>query len=436
MMSAEITRCVSMPRRARPGRQLEVPLPGQAASAVLCLRVPWVAVTGSQARPVVMTACNCRKIAAAMTVWAGLARACSAPCWSGTGTGRCRPGWRAGLPRPRARRQPQPGSSLAGQPGPAGERAGQFLPRRQTRVLHQRPSGREPLRVTGPGHDRRRAHSGQAGDRGGQRSQASWSTTPVIRCSASASRALVSSQSSSSNCTRSSTPGRCAVTPAGSPRAANSPRTIRKQGFCLPPRVISRRTACPDLAAPSPGPGEVPAVPPGDHQKPRDPGSRPERLPSGVQRGRPRALQQSHSLGLDQSQVRLATAIARHTVLVMADHLRRHRRPAPPAHQHPGATTSPARPAAPSRPGHDCADRPGNRTAAHPARPARPGRVLAGLETTPPGTRPLVPPSHTTRPRRRNRPGQLANRGCPTWGGGGYRGRAACTPTIAARSQG
>jgi hypothetical protein len=172
MMSAEITRCVSMPRRARPGRQLEVPLPGQAASAVLCLRVPWVAVTGSQARPVVMTACNCRKIAAAMTVWAGLARACSAPCWSGTGTGRCRPGWRAGLPRPRARRQPQPGSSLAGQPGPAGERAGQFLPRRQTRVLHQRPSGREPLRVTGPGHDRRRAHSGQAGDRGGQRSQA------------------------------------------------------------------------------------------------------------------------------------------------------------------------------------------------------------------------------------------------------------------------
>ena len=42
-------------------------------------RVPWVAVTGSQACPVVMTACNCRKIAAAMTVcaWVGVSLFCS-----------------------------------------------------------------------------------------------------------------------------------------------------------------------------------------------------------------------------------------------------------------------------------------------------------------------------------------------------------------------
>jgi hypothetical protein len=57
-----------MPRGARPGRQLESADRAQAASAALARRVPWVAVTGSQAWPVVMTACSCRKIAAAMTV--------------------------------------------------------------------------------------------------------------------------------------------------------------------------------------------------------------------------------------------------------------------------------------------------------------------------------------------------------------------------------
>src|SRR6516225_12032593 len=64
---------VSMPRGARPGRQLECHGPGQAARAVACRLVPWAAVTGSQAWPVVMT-CSCRKIAAAMTVcaWVGV----------------------------------------------------------------------------------------------------------------------------------------------------------------------------------------------------------------------------------------------------------------------------------------------------------------------------------------------------------------------------
>jgi hypothetical protein len=79
MMSAEITD-VSMPRRARPGRQLCIAAGnGQAASVSGVCRVPCVAMAGSQAWPVVMTACRCRKIAAAMTVcaWAGVSLFCS-----------------------------------------------------------------------------------------------------------------------------------------------------------------------------------------------------------------------------------------------------------------------------------------------------------------------------------------------------------------------
>ena len=66
--------------------------------------------------------------------------------------------------------------------------------------------------------------------------------------------------------------------------------------------------------------------------------------------------------GLDQSQVRLYTAIARHTVLVMAAlaicavTAALLRRP----HRHPGATAGPARPAAARRPRDDPADRPGD----------------------------------------------------------------------------
>src|SRR5215207_4680451 len=53
---------------------------GQAAAAGSGAgRVPWVAMAGSQVRPVVMTACRCRRIAAAMTVcaWVGRSLLCS-----------------------------------------------------------------------------------------------------------------------------------------------------------------------------------------------------------------------------------------------------------------------------------------------------------------------------------------------------------------------
>ena len=36
-------------------------------------RVPWVAIVGFHARPVVITACSWRRIAAAITVWAWVA---------------------------------------------------------------------------------------------------------------------------------------------------------------------------------------------------------------------------------------------------------------------------------------------------------------------------------------------------------------------------
>jgi hypothetical protein len=40
---------------------------------MLLLRVPWVAISGSQVRPVVITACRWRRIAPAITVWAWVA---------------------------------------------------------------------------------------------------------------------------------------------------------------------------------------------------------------------------------------------------------------------------------------------------------------------------------------------------------------------------
>jgi hypothetical protein len=77
-------------------------------------------------------------------------------------------------------------------------------------------------------------------------------------------------------------------------------------------------------------------------------------------------------------------------------HLRHHRRPAPAPHQRPGPAPGSSRPAAASRPWHDRADRPRDRRSALPPGAARPRRALAGLETTPPGPRPLVPPSHSS----------------------------------------
>src|SRR5260370_25475948 len=48
----------------------------------------------------------------------------------------------------------------------------------------------------------------------------------------------------------------------------------------------------------------------------------------------------------------------------------------------------------------------------HAAAPARTRHALAELATPPPGPLTLVPPARTTRPRRRNHPGQLAIAGC------------------------
>ena len=39
----------------------------------MTIRVPWVAIVGFHARPVVITACSWRRIAAAITVWAWVA---------------------------------------------------------------------------------------------------------------------------------------------------------------------------------------------------------------------------------------------------------------------------------------------------------------------------------------------------------------------------
>ncbi len=67
----------------------------------------------------------------------------------------------------------------------------------------------------------------------------------------------------------------------------------------------------------------------------------------------------------------LATASPRHYLLIRRPgHLRRHRRPGPPPHRHPGTRPSLARPAPIRRPGDDPADRPGDRgrLLAHPPR--------------------------------------------------------------------
>jgi hypothetical protein len=70
MMSAEITGVSQCRGGLAPAASLTDRWQGQAASCLLCGRVPWAAAAGSHACPVVMTACKCRKIAAAMMVWA------------------------------------------------------------------------------------------------------------------------------------------------------------------------------------------------------------------------------------------------------------------------------------------------------------------------------------------------------------------------------
>jgi hypothetical protein len=114
--------------------------------------------------------------------------------------------------------------------------------------------------------------------------------------------------------------------------------------------------------------------------------------------------------GPGESQVRLFTAIARHTALVMAALaicavaaalLRRRTGTRAPAPVRPGP--APAR-----RPGADPAHRPRDRQAARPSAPARRQPALAGLAPPPPGPAGLAPPAHPARPRRTRSLGQLA----------------------------
>ena len=115
--------------------------------------------------------------------------------------------------------------------------------------------------------------------------------------------------------------------------------------------------------------------------------------------------------GLDQSQVRLYTAIARHTVLVMAALAIC----AVTAALLSDRTDTQAPP--PVRPGQPPPADPGmipltvpeiaRLLAATPGPPARPRRALARLAAPPPSPRPLVPPAHTTHPRRRDCPGSI-----------------------------
>jgi hypothetical protein len=119
--------------------------------------------------------------------------------------------------------------------------------------------------------------------------------------------------------------------------------------------------------------------------------------------------------GLDQSRVRLYTAIARNTVLVMAalaicavtTALHRDRRTAPVLPDQPPPAEYRA----------DPAHRPGNRAAARPPAPVRQRRAGAGLATPPPGPITLVPPANKTGPLHRDRPGQLMNGCCRIRGG-------------------
>ena len=71
MMSVEVTVVPQCRVGLAPTELDGPPWRPQAAVGITVARLaPWVAMTGSQARPVVTTACSCRRIAAAMTAWA------------------------------------------------------------------------------------------------------------------------------------------------------------------------------------------------------------------------------------------------------------------------------------------------------------------------------------------------------------------------------
>ena len=122
--------------------------------------------------------------------------------------------------------------------------------------------------------------------------------------------------------------------------------------------------------------------------------------------------------GLDQCQARLYTAIARHTVLVMAAlaicALTAALAQGP--HRHPGTAPGHGPVSRPRRARHDPADHPRDqapdRRPHHPAPAPVACHPLGRMDPPPPGPLTMVPQTRQTRPRRRDRPGQLAKCGC------------------------
>src|SRR5215469_379248 len=123
----------------------------------MTVRVPWVAIVGFHARPVVITACSWRRIAAAITVWAWVAVSCFSRGWSGACIWPCRRCCRVVFPRPRATRPDAVLPAGTSEFGAPEEPAGQFLPRREAGVFDQGAAGGEAVWVAGLGQDRRRS---------------------------------------------------------------------------------------------------------------------------------------------------------------------------------------------------------------------------------------------------------------------------------------
>ena len=172
-----------------------------------------------------------------------------------------------------------------------------------------------------------------------------------MRASVSTSLVLAWSQSSMTQAIRSNAAGRCASTPAGSARAVNSLRTIRRHGRCPPRRVTSCVRRRSNRAAPeAAGALQVAAVTADDHGQGGDPGGRLERVLRGLQGGGPHALEQVADL-LDARDVLTGQLLAAGAEVPQ---------PAPRSHR-------------PVRAGSSAAPRPGGRSAPRPCRRSCPG---------------------------------------------------------------
>jgi hypothetical protein len=146
-------------------------------------------------------------------------------------------------------------------------------------VFDHRASRGESGEVAGLGQDRRGTDRGQPDDGVTRSVSCSSSRTASMRASVPDSRRWLSDQSPSNRCTRSSAPTRWAVTPRGSSSAANRLRTIRRDGFWPPRRVISRRTTLFEAGRPKRrGSCQLVVVAVADHADGCRPDAGPERL--------------------------------------------------------------------------------------------------------------------------------------------------------------